>query len=106
MAATTETTNVHIRRMILEVLPGAEIILFGSRARGSEAKTSDYDLLVIIERPITVAERMRCQSQIRKQLANHSILADVLVQSRIEVDQKKQLIGHIIRSAMREGIPL
>lgn len=99
-------TNALIRRLILEALPGAEIILFGSRAEGGWSESSDYDLLVILEQPIDVAERLRCQSQIRKILAHHAILADVLVQSRMEVEQKQKLIGHTIRSALREGVPL
>ena len=40
------------KEIILEVVPNAQLILYGSRARGEAMKDSDYDLLVIIDGPI------------------------------------------------------
>ncbi len=41
-----------IRKKIDEIDPGAQIILFGSRARGDERIDSDWDLLVLTEYPV------------------------------------------------------
>lgn len=40
------------KEIILEVVPNAQLILYGSRARGEAMEDSDYDLLVIIDGPI------------------------------------------------------
>jgi predicted nucleotidyltransferase len=37
------------RDAIREVDPSADVILYGSRARGDDEATSDYDLLVLID---------------------------------------------------------
>ncbi|MEW6203270.1 MAG: nucleotidyltransferase domain-containing protein [bacterium] len=38
-----------IKKAICEILPDAEIILFGSRARGNPEDDSDWDILVLTE---------------------------------------------------------
>ncbi|MFZ5645372.1 MAG: nucleotidyltransferase domain-containing protein [Bacillota bacterium] len=35
------------KQIVLEVLPDAEIILYGSRARGDASEDSDFDLLIL-----------------------------------------------------------
>ena len=51
----SETTKVVelIRSTIRETAPTAQIILYGSRARGDAHKNSDWDVLVIIDKPKT-----------------------------------------------------
>jgi predicted nucleotidyltransferase len=39
---------------IQRVVPDAEVILFGSRARGQETLYSDYDLLVLVDSPADI----------------------------------------------------
>ena len=40
------------RDAVRELLPGAEVILYGSRARGDAGPESDYDLLVLVDGPV------------------------------------------------------
>jgi uncharacterized protein len=39
-----------IKRIVLEKEPTAKIFLFGSRAKASEGKDSDWDLLILLDR--------------------------------------------------------
>lgn len=42
----------HIGEVIRQLEPSAQIILYGSRARGDAARDSDWDLLVLLEGPV------------------------------------------------------
>ena len=41
-----------IKRIVLEQEPSAKIFLYGSRARGSAVKESDWDLLILLNKTI------------------------------------------------------
>jgi len=47
-----------IRKTVHEQEPNADIILYGSRARGEARKDSDWDVVVIIDKPsLTFSEK-------------------------------------------------
>lgn len=41
------------RDIVLTIEPGAEVILYGSRVRGEAGPDSDYDIFVLVDRPLT-----------------------------------------------------
>lgn len=43
-----------IKQRIAEIDPLAQVILFGSRARGDERKDSDWDVLILTNYPVTM----------------------------------------------------
>jgi predicted nucleotidyltransferase len=89
-----------------EYLPDAEVLLFGSRARQIETPDSDYDILLITGNNLTPKEKMPLRTKIRKALLSAGIRSDILIQSKSEIDQKKNLPGHIVRRILREAILL
>lgn len=93
-----------IKSTVCRFLPEAEVILFGSRARGDNQYNSDYDILVVVQTSIDSHQRLQFQALIRKDLANQNILADIFVRSLIDIERKKNLPGHFLRSAMQEGV--
>jgi len=52
------------RQAIRRVVPDADIILYGSRARGDAQAYSDYDLLVLVDQPASIALKDRILSSI------------------------------------------
>jgi predicted nucleotidyltransferase len=40
-----------IRTLVEEIDPSADVILYGSRARGEENSDSDWDLLILVDSP-------------------------------------------------------
>ncbi len=86
---------------------GAErIILFGSRARESYRKDSDWDILVITNRRLTRREKMEISRIIRKKLAELYIDCDLILKSKHEVELCKDLLGTVTREALKEGVLL
>jgi predicted nucleotidyltransferase len=89
-----------ITRRIREVSDPEQIILFGSRARGDSRPDSDVDLLIIKDN----IESTRAEAgRIYRALANMSLPVDVVVVRPAYVEQYKDIIGTIVRPALREG---
>jgi len=95
-----------IKRTAQEFLPGAEVLLFGSRARNENSIESDYDILLITESTLSPKEKITLRTNIRKSLLKIGIRSDIIIQGKKEVDKKKKLPGHIVRKILREAILL
>lgn len=96
-----------IRQTIQSNLPGSRVLLFGSRAGGDQDRFSDYDLLIITPLTFTPLEKIHWSTQLDRAIIEAiQIPVDILLSSEEEVRKKQELPGHIIRSAIREGITL
>ena len=63
MNSWTKNITKLIKRNISDIDPYAQIILFGSRARGDESPESDWDLLILTDYPVNL--------EMEKQFRNH-----------------------------------
>jgi len=97
-----DMTNLlaEITRRIREVSDPEQIILFGSRARGDSRPDSDVDLLIIKDNIESTRDEA---GRIYRALRNISIPVDVVVMRPAYVEQYKDIIGTIVRPALREG---
>ena len=93
-----------IKKTAHEYLPDAEVLLFGSHARNEASSESDYDILLITKNDLSPKEKLPIRTRIRKSLLMIGIRCDILIQSRLEVDKKKRLPGHIVRKILREAV--
>ncbi|MGB8492236.1 MAG: nucleotidyltransferase domain-containing protein [Bacteroidales bacterium] len=100
-----QTVDV-IKTTAKKYLPDAEVLLFGSRARKEERTESDFDILLITNNALTPKEKLPLRTKIRKALLLLGVRSDILIQSKSEVDQKKNLPGHIVRRILSEAIIL
>lgn len=99
------TLNI-IKTTILQLFPTCKIVLFGSRARSDNQEDSDYDLMIILDKQMSPMEKIPYRTQIRKTLLQYGIFSDILIQSNTEVEQKKKLTGHIVKTIVNEGVEL
>jgi len=92
-----------ITRRIRAVSDPERIVLFGSYARGDARADSDLDVLVIKDEvESTQAEAAR----IYEALAGIAVPIDVVVVRAAYVQRYGDLIGTIVRLALREGVVL
>lgn len=80
-----------------------KVILFGSRARGDNLKTSDYDIIIVSK----YFENVPFLRRMRKiyDLWNKKEHLDVLCYTPEEFERKRKEIG-TVRKAVEEGIVL
>ncbi len=77
-----------------------KIILFGSYARGGITVDSDVDLLVVME---VSGSKRRQASEIDLALAGRTLPLDLIVVTPQEFERYRDVMGHIIYPAVREG---
>ncbi len=82
------------------------IILFGSRARGTEEKDSDWDLMVLVDRELSFEEKRLLTTRIKRKLARMRIPNDIIIKSVHGYEKAKKLPGHLAYYVEREGITL
>ena len=77
-----------IKSTVNLLLPGSKVLLFGSRATGTEDVHSDYDLLIITHNTFSAREKMSWENKIRKTLV-YSLNApfDIILQSEGEIEE-------------------
>jgi len=64
-----------VKEAILAIAPDAEVILFGSRARGDYRPDSDWDLLVVTDE----ADNSKSKHRIRDRLTDFLFAEDALI---------------------------
>ncbi len=96
-----------IKSIVNFFLPGSQVLLFGSRATGQADAQSDFDLLIVTHDTFGPREKMSFENKIRKALV-YALDApfDVILQSKNEVDEKRNLTGHIVHYAMKQAMEL
>ena len=102
---------VRIKNIIMKVLNenglrDARIILFGSRAKGDFKTHSDWDFLIVLREQLEIKEKWDLAHKIRKALADIYIPCDVIISSEEELEKRKNVIGSVIRSAVKTGVIL
>ena len=95
--------NQTIKNIAQQFFPECQVMLFGSRARMDFRPDSDYDVLIVINKLLTPEEKIPFRTLIRKGLIIYNILSDILIQSKTEIEEKKELTGHIVKAILKEG---
>jgi predicted nucleotidyltransferase len=98
--STTELTLKAMVKRLVEGFDPDQIILFGSQARGDAGPGSDVDLLVIM--PVRGSKRAQ-QLELRRALHDIPVAKDIILVTPDEVARRRDVVGTIIRPALREG---
>lgn len=81
----------------------SRVVLFGSRARGTDGEWSDVDLLVVMG---DVPDKRRAAVEIRRSLGDLPISKDIVVTTPEEITHRGHVVGTVLHAALSEGTTL
>ncbi len=100
MSSSDEILIGEAGRRLAEAAPEAQVILFGSRARGEAGPDSDLDLLVIEPK---LSNHRAEFVRLRRELRGLRVPIDLVVVSAEHVEEWGELPGTMVNEALREG---
>ena len=98
-AATQAAISTMVER-IVEGFDPFRILLFGSQARGDADKHSDVDLLVVMP---DGTDKRRAAIEMRRVVRDLLVAKDIVVTTPDEIARRGNLVGTVLRPALREG---
>jgi len=105
-AAADRQLLAECKAAIREVVPEADLILFGSRARGGAQEDSDYDLLVLVDRDVDMdLERAIVGRLVPLEVRTGKALT-VLIYSRSQWESAQYRAMPFHQNVTREGVPI
>jgi uncharacterized protein len=100
IAVTDDALIAEAGRRLAAAAPDAQVILFGSRARGEGHSDSDLDLLVIEPE---IDSRTAEYARLRKELRGLDVAVDLLLYRSSEAEKWRDVPGTFLYDALREG---
>jgi predicted nucleotidyltransferase len=100
--APAEVIPTMVERIVREFEP-VQIILFGSQARGEARWDSDVDLLVVLP---SAPDKHKAAVAIRRALRDVPVAKDIIVSTPDEIARYGDMVGRILRAALRQGTVL
>jgi predicted nucleotidyltransferase len=108
MTSTTPPIEKRIPALVARIhraIPGCEVRMFGSRARGSAGPDSDIDLLITApDEWMQSHHRYQVLGDLSQALSQPDVSLDLLLFSRSECDERRHWLNHVIARAYREGV--
>lgn len=94
-----------IKKNIKEIDSQAEIILFGSRARGDARKDSDWDLLILTDYPVSFQDEQRFRHHLFDLELELGEAFSTFVYSKSEWEMK-HAVTPLYQNVVKEGVRL
>lgn len=87
---------------VVERFDPLKVVLFGSLARGEANYDSDIDLLVVFDH-VEWEEKRELAIQVRLAMLDVPAPIDISVTDPDEIERRGDMVGSILRPALREG---
>jgi len=92
---------------IRQLIPAAEVRLFGSRARGQARPDSDVDLLITApDAWLAQRDRFTLLAELWGAVAQPDLSVDLVLHSSSEADRRAQEPGSLVQEAFSHGVLL
>ena len=94
-----------IKLNILKTDPSAEVVLFGSQARGDENQNSDWDLLILTNHPTSLKDEQKFMNNLYELELELEEVFSPLIYSMNDW-KTKYLVTPLYENVLKEGIEL
>lgn len=104
MVKKSEILN-RIKETVLKIDEAAEVLLFGSQARGEAGVESDWDLLILVPHPADLKEEQKFRHKLIEIELEYGVAISTMVKSKEEW-QEKLHVTPLFQNISREGVKL
>ncbi|HHJ51165.1 MAG TPA: nucleotidyltransferase domain-containing protein [Phaeodactylibacter sp.] len=94
---------IRIKKAIKEIEPRADVVLYGSRARGDEKQESDWDLLILVPYPAGIKEEQKFRHKLFELELEFGQAISTLVKSKKEWETRFR-VTPLYENILKEGI--
>ena len=95
-----------LKQEVLSLVPDAAIFLYGSAARGTRGPESDYDILVLLAKPLPRVEEDRIRDVIYDLEVARGVVMSVIFYTNEEWNSPVNTVSPYRRNIEREGVVL
>jgi predicted nucleotidyltransferase len=95
-----------VKEAVVAILPDAELILFGSRARGQAYTESDWDILILTERPVDYQLENRIRHALLKIELETGNVLPTLLETRSDWESPLNRVTPFFHEVSRDGVSL
>jgi predicted nucleotidyltransferase len=95
-----------VQQAIHSVVPGAEVILYGSRARGDGTPVSDWDFLVLVDHALDGNTVTRLRDRLYDVELERDTVISSIIRTREEWDSPRYSVLPFKRLVDKEGVSL
>ncbi|HLB73219.1 MAG TPA: nucleotidyltransferase domain-containing protein [Sedimentisphaerales bacterium] len=89
---------------VTDVAGDAELVLYGSRARGDAKEHSDYDILVVVDGPVDMALKERILANVYPLLLETGRMLTLIIYSKQQWDSPLYRAMPLHKNVDREGL--
>ena len=97
---------LELKKIVTSMVPDAEVILYGSAARGTREPDSDYDVLVLSPSRVSSAEERALESDIYDLMLDRDVVVSTVVYAQDEWKRPIFQASPYHRNVRRDGILL
>jgi predicted nucleotidyltransferase len=101
-----ESLLPEIKSEIFKDYPSAQVIFFGSRARGDERSFSDWDILILIEKDITEIQKIELHDKLYEIELKTGEVINAIIHTRREWNHPLMRITPFYQNVEQEGVPV
>jgi len=95
-----------VKNHVRKIAPNADIIFYGSRARGDERKYSDWDFLILVDQPVKRDLKEKVQDSLYEIELDTDEVLSCIMRSKNEWNSGRYSVLPYKKNVEREGVLL